>query len=305
MCSKLPFSTFCLRDSQISVAENRPRIEHINTKYGTKVLEEGVSPRKSWSQACWKPGGAEDVQFRYSETLLYWDTCPYDPDTFTFCRFGMIGDFGWGSDWDIFQGIGGNATERQKFNLIKSPEGPTLNASESKWRAVNQKLHKDGDNGSVIGQDSSAGYHQLHYKLGAEKFTANLTGALTNVTHENSWSNTTGCTISMLPQAEVRWYWLSLLALLNVATVVLLAATAWTTRNHNMSLWKTSLIAPFFHGLETDLQGATSDTRVSRIEWEAEKMHARLKKSRVPGKMVFGKDNEGKKHLSRLRYGLY
>ena len=93
----------------------------------------------------------------------------------------------------------------------------------------------------------------------------------------------------MLPQVEVRWYWLTLPALLNLASAIFLGLTIYTTHKHKTPLWKTSLVASLFHGLEPDLQDGPTDTRVSQMDLASKELKVRLKRSMVVGKMVFEK----------------
>ena len=229
------------------------------------------------------------MQYTYSASLLHWDACPYDPHTFAFCGCSMFFDFGWDWQWDISEGIRGNGTLAPDLPYMESNNRWILNTSETYWSAMNEYFAEGRAFGPGYVHDSSTEYEQLYYELGLERLTANLADALTNILKENSWSNIEGSTISMLPQVQVRWYWLALPALLNLAAAIFLALTMWISHQHNMPLWKTSLVASFLHLLEQDLHGEDSDIRVSQMDQEAEHLPVRLKRSKVPGKVTFGK----------------
>jgi hypothetical protein len=289
---------FCLQELRTSVVENKPYVEIIHIKYGTKTWEEHIPPpvqpldgNSSWSQLCWMPDDtlSTSVKYQYSDVHSDLRLCPYDPHTFAFCSCQSMQYFDWRTFPLIFDGIAGNFTDDSaSLSFTQSADGWTFNTTEyeANWQVANGFY---ADHKAIrYGHSTSTEYNHL-YDIGFENFTANLAKTLTNSLRNDSWADVIGSTISMLPQVEVRWFWLALPALLNFVSAVFLALTIWMTRRHKIPLWKTSLVASFFHGLEPELQSEAVDTRVSRMNQESMLLNVQLKQSQVPGKMMFRK----------------
>ena len=293
---------FCLQELKVSVIENQPIVEVVNTTYGAKSYAAGRADpipemvRKkvegsdgTWSSVCWTPDDTTptSVHYQYSNSLA--DFCPYDPDTHAFCSCQSEWYFGLRNVPVLFDRIGGNfTTDAASLDLISTPEGLAFNTSQyaDDWQDA---IWYNADYADIrYGELTSSNYPRL-YSMGIETFTSNLAQALSNQLRDYGWSNITGSTISMLPQVEVRWYWLTLPALLNLASAIFLGLTIYTTHKHKTPLWKTSLVASLFHGLEPDLQDGPTDTRVSQMDLASKELKVRLKRSMVVGKMVFEK----------------
>ena len=130
--------------------------------------------------------------------------------------------------------------------------------------------------------------------MGPEMTMAHIADSLTKLALDmQSNSTVSGSIVIMLSHVYVRWAWLLFPAILNIASVAYLLTTIWTTHKHNVPLWKTSLVAALFHGVQHDLEPipASRSRTVSQIDHEARNMNVRMTKSFPDGKLTLEKAN--------------
>lgn len=279
---------FCLREYELSVVEDKLQIKYGDPVYGTKDIETINNPAKeqSLTRVCWRPLDVRDVQYQWYHPRPESEGCPYDQHTFAFCACDEIaGEFDW---LNVFDGIQGNSKFSATLSYIK----------RDGFYEIKMSVFSDddivGDTSTTEGGNleySSSGFDHLVNDLGPENFTTNLAAALTNLLQERAFSNTTGYTVSMLPQVHVRWTWLILPALLNLAAATFLALTIWTTNKHKMPLWKTSLVATFFYGVKQNAYETSGEMVVSSMHEAAEHLNVCLRRSDTADKMVFHKED--------------
>jgi len=97
----------------------------------------------------------------------------------------------------------------------------------------------------------------------------NVAASLTQLGLQVSNGTATGKVTTMQVYVLVKWEWLILPTVLELAGIALLLATALLSSHRKVDLWKTSIMALFYHGLEertlrdTDIARDTSGMRLS------------------------------------------
>lgn len=98
---------------------------------------------------------------------------------------------------------------------------------------------------------------------------------------ENSNATVNGTIETTKVFGSVQWYRLILSAFLVVLGITIFTGTAASNKKANIPLWKSSALAPFYHGLE-ELEGNEFKS-ASVIEATAEKEDVRLRYSEANG----------------------
>lgn len=87
-------------------------------------------------------------------------------------------------------------------------------------------------------------------EIGFEKMISNIAASYTQTGLEVSTDSVNGTVHSSKVFVSVQWYWLILPTLLMVTGSIFFAVTVLVNRRARIPLWKSSALAPFYHGLE-------------------------------------------------------
>ena len=115
-----------------------------------------------------------------------------------------------------------------------------------------------------------------------------------------------GKTLTIRSYVHVKWEWLILPSILILAGTAFFIATVLTSRKHNARLWKNSILAAFFHGLEDHAtKNAPTNESMTEMKRVAEITTVRLEEHEGEGRTVLVKESLGSgnkaKHSMRQR----
>lgn len=166
-----------------------------------------------------------------------------------------------------------------------------VNASEFAFQMPaisNLGNYVQGDAASrlVIHQDPSTEHPQdeepdptivKFVKNGLEDTTSKIASSFTRsaMAHSNTTAN--GTVLSAKVYVSVNWLWIILPAALVVLSVVFLLLTILTNKRQRLRLWKTSLLAVLFHGLDGWTSVDDKHATVSQMERSARSLEVELK----------------------------
>ena len=128
------------------------------------------------------------------------------------------------------------------------------------------------------------------YDLGLEFITESIAAALTQFGLAMVNDTTPGFVETTEIWVKVRWEWLILPMVVTVLSVVFVIVTVMLNRSSNTALWKASLSALLYHGLDSDeykKEGAMFD-KVSCMDGVAEHQKIRLRASESTGSRALG-----------------
>lgn len=92
----------------------------------------------------------------------------------------------------------------------------------------------------------------------------------------NSSNMVRGTELDMETYVHVRWPWLTLPVLCVISALVLLICVILQTRREGALVWKSSVLAYLFHGLDQTVISETSTAEVTEMENAAAKVKMRL-----------------------------
>ncbi|CEJ58310.1 hypothetical protein PMG11_06972 [Penicillium brasilianum] len=120
--------------------------------------------------------------------------------------------------------------------------------------------------------------------LGLEKIMSNVAASLTKLQLEKTNRTFSGTAHSSEVFVKVKWEWMILPGCLVLAGSLFFIATMVVNRTARMPLWKSSALAPLYHGLEKQ-EGDRLVTAIS-MEVEAENYKVQLMSSDGDGRLV-------------------
>lgn len=123
------------------------------------------------------------------------------------------------------------------------------------------------------------------YGIGIDEAMANLVSLYTERAIDSHSIPLSGSIVTDETRIQVRWPWLLLPWLLNVATVILLVLTIWKTRREQVPLWKTSFLTALLPLLEDEQQTASRGDKVSEIGKVAQGVNVVLDDYDVNGRL--------------------
>jgi hypothetical protein len=112
-----------------------------------------------------------------------------------------------------------------------------------------------------------------------ENMFESIASSLTQLTLESKPNNITGQAAFPVTFANVRWEWLILPVVLEAAGITLLLFTMVQTKHTEVPLWRASVLAFLYHGLEEGLKDGQATAKVSGMDMDAKKVRVRLKPS--------------------------
>jgi hypothetical protein len=125
-------------------------------------------------------------------------------------------------------------------------------------------------------------------------FSNNDISSTNNMSSTNNTSNMAkGTALAMETYVRVRWAWLTLPVMCVISALFLVVSVILETKKQDAMVWKSSVLAYLFHGLEKTSVEGTIRTEISEMADTAKKVKVRI-----------GRDAEGTWRLVRLGTGL-
>lgn len=215
------------------------------------------------------------------------DMAYFDPDRHAFCKAGKINDpnenvriYGqnlWGIEWYL--------ADTWTFHQDVPSSAKCL--TEQPCRTAGEKYNDPWPEMSWTDESSLPDLERLMTQDYFNTTMRKIADSLTRQGLDESWVSVPGRAITKATQIRVRWHWLILPAFLNILTTVLLITTATSSRKHKTPLWKSSITALLFHGLEDDPR-VPRTSKLSHMDELAESMRVKIKPSGVDGRLLFG-----------------
>lgn len=112
---------------------------------------------------------------------------------------------------------------------------------------------------------------------GLEDTTSKIASSFTRSAMARSNTTANGTVLSAKVYVTVNWLWIILPAALVVLSVAFLLLTILTNRRQRLRLWKTSLLAVLFHGLDGWTSMDDKHATVSQMERTAQSLEVKLK----------------------------
>ncbi|KAK5958482.1 hypothetical protein OHC33_000325 [Knufia fluminis] len=270
---------FCLQEYNVSVTDGRPSVIEQGRSFGTKFS------LPSWNKTepdnvtyyCWGATQHDERQFqsRYIENSgglnEGLNTVYFDAEDFAFCipggRSTSDGSFMPSTLWTWGTSIASLLSDSRRV-YVPSPSDCLVSSSEACPPQYDERQNK-----------TSSDFYDQMMALGADQTFENIAKSLSKLALDESWETVSGQAISMLPFVTVRWYWLTLPALLNLLVLLFLVLTMIATREQKAPLWKSSTLALLFHGLEDDEIRISNAETVSEMNQAAEHTTVRLRRS--------------------------
>lgn len=112
---------------------------------------------------------------------------------------------------------------------------------------------------------------------GLEHTMGKIASSLTRSAMKHSNTQVNGTMSSAKVYVSVNWAWIILPAALQALGVAFLVLTIFTNRRRRLQLWKTSLLAVLFHGLDGWRSVDDRHATVSQMEWDAQGLEVELK----------------------------
>ncbi|CAG8395938.1 unnamed protein product [Penicillium salamii] len=121
-------------------------------------------------------------------------------------------------------------------------------------------------------------------KIGFASLMSDVAASFTQMGLEKSNDTVNGTVQTSKVFVSVQWYWVTLPACLVVVGAIFFIGTTILNRKANMPLWKSSALAPFYHGLE-EWEGNEFQSS-SIMETAAEREDVRLRYSEANGRLM-------------------
>ncbi|CAG8178792.1 unnamed protein product [Penicillium salamii] len=276
--------SLCSRTYNVSVKNGNPKVEVSSPDFG-----ETWFPRR-WTSVNYPHAPNMTLSLDFQRLGLYtWDMCwkqwkgdpmPYQPFPYSeippsqwsfrapgqiiepqgsaFCEVDSLVP-------DIIQFIGGTIYER----FAISPH-------QIHW----------GRSGEINDFNSTDAFER-GVRLGLEKIMNNIADSLTNLALRESLNKSFGTPHISEVYVQVHWPWVSLPAVVIIASSVLLIFTARITKLEDRALWKTSTLPVLYHGLDDDLlNDAEEHSTLSKMETSADSTSVGLEFSDPKGKVL-------------------
>lgn len=239
----------CLREFNVSVTNGNVSSQILRTDWGTiySVPDEAyiADDPSGKHRACWKPTGPE---------LAEW---------FGFCNLAM------------------------SYTAGKGPRSFSPDFSTSWYKDWIYHGRKTQDPTERWELEDSISFDPAYVRLestGLQNIMESIAASLTKMGMEGTKQSVNG--IANIPRVfvEVQWLWIILPATLVLTGTSFSLATIIVSRKSDVPLWKSSALAPFFHGLE-ETKTAQYLT-ASNMEKEAEICSVQLKSSDQIGRLM-------------------
>ncbi|CAG8924537.1 unnamed protein product [Penicillium salamii] len=121
-------------------------------------------------------------------------------------------------------------------------------------------------------------------EIGFTSLMSDVAASFTQMGLENSNDTVNGTARTSKVFVSVQWYWVVLPACLVVVGTIFFIGTMILSRKANMPLWKSSALAPFYHGLEESEGNEFQSSSI--METAAEREDVRLRYSEANGRLM-------------------
>ena len=317
----------CLRSYEISVESKQSSIIQTDVTYGIKNTRGPTftgANESTGPSLCWIPIDSDNPQYINDEYMISTDCsisdsdktatcnhlCPYDRQSHSFCNcHDDTASSSIGPSLATIDAMAASISGRLQLSMSNDiqywgygGDPITYNKSSNLFDVSQTNFTWTNDSFTSIMHDtiggppeSSTSQYTRFLSLGLNQSMSNLADAFTQLAIDRYSMPFTGYAISTAPHVHVTWYWLLLPMLLNVSAALFLMLTMWTTRKHDMPLWKNSLVALLACGLEGNrsMQRGSSrdpeDVSVSRLDGMARDWNVALRRGEGDGKLRFGK----------------
>jgi len=254
----------CRQNYNVNVTDGTARVSELVTANGSKSYIS--NSYQSESYLCWSP---EPGLPTASAAVLgtNWANIYFDFEHFFTCVLNKPG-------LNLFEGWANGLMAIIGGNSIGGSSWDVGNVSSVTGNITFKQTIKD-----PIGVPSSQ-YIDLMQIMGIEQLAENLAYSLSNVTLDPTANYATltlvGETGRVVNKVVVRWIWLTLPLILFIGGCIFLYTTISLTASSSAPLWKSSVNAFFFHGLDYDIGIHSPLTSISDMEKQSFKTKARL-----------------------------
>jgi hypothetical protein len=130
---------------------------------------------------------------------------------------------------------------------------------------------------------------QQYVRVGFEKFITRMADSLTKLGLETTNHSVIGTAQVPTAFVSVRWLWIILPGVLLVTGAFFLVVNILTSKKSHAPLWKSSALAPFYHGFQEDDEDDDELLAASAMEIKSEGDAVRLQRSENNGRLVLRK----------------
>lgn len=161
-------------------------------------------------------------------------------------------------------------SSRGFFPIERSPR--IFLFEDNKW--------SDGD---LVVFDTDPLIHRIQ-KVGFASIMSDIAASFTKLGLDSSTDTVSGTVQVSKVFVSIQWYWLILPAVLVILGAIFFIGTTTTNRKAKMPLWKSSALAPFYHGLEKLEENEFESSSI--METTAEGENVRLGYSEAKGRFM-------------------
>ncbi|KAK5307739.1 hypothetical protein LTR99_000711 [Exophiala xenobiotica] len=249
----------CFLDYNVSVKGGVLETKVLRAQHGIQFTEEGL-----W---CWRPPGVGEADLNWTEEYIVAYNL-FDDHHMAFCL--DVGDsFSFDPfDWGYLVGdlLSSNGTGQYSCAYVNNDtvcgSVPVLTGSTTSSSDIIVKLQET---------------------LSLSDLFEGIAASLTQLGRDSRPSEVTGQVALPVTYVHIRWEWLILPAVLEVAGIALLLSTMVVAKRAKTPLWKGSVLPFLYHGLEDGMREDVSALEsVSSMEREA-KARVRLKRAEKEG----------------------
>lgn len=115
--------------------------------------------------------------------------------------------------------------------------------------------------------------------VGLEAIMSNISSSLNKMALRANGEDVKGTAYSIQVLVEVQWPWLILPGLLLLFGVCFFVLTIFSSKKHSIPLWKSSVLALIYHGLNGDVVDSSDHSTASKMESRAEITSVKLQMS--------------------------
>jgi len=256
----------CFLDYNVSVKGGFPETKVLRAQHGIQ-FSKNFTDVPYW---CWRPPGVGEADLNWTSPVVYsYDVPFFDVQHMAFCLIAgtlspgesQYDPFNWGST--VGDLLSSNATKGYPCSYNAATNGTAC----------------DGGGWSSPSSDIMV---KLQETLSLSDIFEGIAASLTQLardSRDSRPSEVTGQVALPVTYVHIRWEWLILPAVLEVAGIALLLSTMVVTKRAKTPLWKGSVLPFLYHGLEDGMKEDVSALEsLSSMEWEA-KARVRLKRA--------------------------
>ena len=257
----------CLRDYDLGVANGSPLLQSRNIDFGTTYLKYTpetvpggmISPETY--PLCWMPGRPETSGFQETRDFAF-----SDPKMWDLANNGQVyfPSKDTRTRW-MFSNL------RQEWDAFTPPSSGTF-----QW--MRSSSYNDPD----------PSQEQLQ-RVGLEQTMENIALSLTKLGLEKTNHSVNGTVYVTKVFVSVRWPWIILPGLLVIVGSVFLVITITVTKKSHLPLWKSFVLAAYYHSLERmyDENDDEDDCMTaSSMEKKSERTTVQLEHSEIEGRLM-------------------